>query len=129
MMDGKPKTFSVEQSFFEITLDPTSKGPKDGIEISDGSGKKEGFQFEFKKSGTTKIKGNVGGDMNCIINYYNPQGITYTGDGIIVIVTSYDQKRLTASFSGKIINIHADRGSEKYPAFIMITDGKIDLHR
>jgi len=57
---------------------------KDAIEILDGSSKREGFQFEFKKSGTTKIKTTGGGDMNCISNYYkgasdnNPELIQIT---------------------------------------------------
>ena len=74
IMDGQQKTFKVQQSFFEISLGVDPNGAKDGLEILDGDVKKEGFQFEFKKSGTTKIKTDATGDMNCIINYYNPQG-------------------------------------------------------
>src|SRR5580693_9373459 len=53
IMDGKQKTFNVRQSFFEISLGVDPNGAKDGLEILDGDAKKEGFQFEFKKSGTT----------------------------------------------------------------------------
>jgi hypothetical protein len=129
LMDGRQKTFTPQQSFFEITLDPYSKGPTDAIEILDGSTKKEGFQFEFKKSGTTKISHGAAGDINCIINYYNPQGITYTGKDVTIIVTSYNQTQLTGTFAGKLSNVHYEKGSDKYPDFIQITDGKFDLQK
>lgn len=70
--------------------------------------------------------------MNCIINYYNPQGITYTGEDVTVIVTSYDQKQLTGTYSGKLVNVLYDGGSTitmNYPQFIQITDGKFFLFR
>ncbi|MEJ0082246.1 MAG: hypothetical protein WDM78_15165 [Puia sp.] len=127
LMDGQQKTFTLQQSFFEIRLDPYSKGPTDAIEILDGSSKREGFQFEFKKSGTTKIK-TGGGDMNCIINYYNAAGATYTGKDVTVTVTSYNQKQLTGTFSGKLHNINYKVSSDKNPEFIQITNGKFDLH-
>ena len=125
MMDGKQRTFSPHQGFFEIRLDPDSKGPTDAIEILDGNNKIEGFQFEFKKTGTTQI--GHGGDMNCIINYYNPQGIVYIGKPATVTVVSYDKKNLTATFQGKLVNAHYQKGSEQYPDTIQITDGKIVL--
>ena len=130
-LDGTPKTFTVSQSFFEIPLGVDPNGPKDGLEILDGDVKKEGFQFEFKKSGTTKIKTDATGDMNCIINYYNPQGITYTGDDLTIIVSSYDQSHLTGTFSGKLVNAYYDEQAKakNYPQYIQVTDGKFDLHR
>ncbi len=137
IMDGKQKTFHVSQSFFEIPLGVDPNGSKDGLEILDGDAKKEGFQFEFKKSGTTKIKSDASGDMNCIINYYNPQGITYTGEDVTVVVTSYNQKHLTGTFSGKLVNINYDGGlggstantAKNYPQYIQITGGKFDLQK
>lgn len=132
LIDGAQKTFNVQQSFFEISLGVDPNGTKDGLEILDGDAKKEGFQFEFKKSGTTKIKTDATGDMNCIINYYNPQGITYTGEDAIVIVASYDQNHLTGTFSGKLVNAYYDEGTngaKNYPKYIQITDGKFDVSR
>ena len=137
IMDGQQKTFHVGQSFFEIALGIDPNGAKDGLEILDGDAKKEGFQFEFKKSGTTKIKSDATGDMNCIINYYNAKGITYTGEDVNIVVTSYDQKQLTGTFSGKLVNINYDGGlggttantAKNYPQYIQITGGKFDLHR
>ena len=134
-LDGTPKTFTVSQSFFEIPLGIDPNGPKDGLEILDGDVKKEGFQFEFKKSGATKIKTDATGDMNCIINYYNSQGITYTGEDAIVIVASYDQNHLTGTFSGKLVNVNYDGGlggstaniAKNYPQYIQVTDGKFDI--
>jgi hypothetical protein len=129
LIDGKQKTFNVQQSFFEISLDPYSKGPKDGIEILDGDSKREGFQFEIKKSGTTKITNGING---CIINYYNPDGVTYTGEDVTVVVTSYIQNQLTGTFSGKLTNVYYDGGSKiakKYPQFIHITEGKFDIQQ
>jgi hypothetical protein len=127
LIDGKQKTFTLQQSFFEIRLDVDSKGPTDAIEILDGSSKKEGFQFEFKKIGTTKI-GGPGRDMDCIINYYNPASKTYTGRGVTVNVVFYDQHHLTATFSGKLVNIYYTGTSDPNPEFIQITNGKMDLH-
>ena len=135
-MDGVQKTFNVQQSFFEIPLGVDPNGPKDGLEILDGDAKKEGFQFEFKKSGTTKIKSDATGDMNCIINYYNPEGVVYTGDDVTINITSYSQSNLTGTFSGKLANINYDGGlggakakiAKNYPQYIQITDGKFDLN-
>ena len=70
-MDSEVKTFHVSQAFFEIPLDVDRTGPKNGIEILDGDSKKEGFQFQFKNSGTTRIKKDAPGDLFCSINYYN----------------------------------------------------------
>jgi hypothetical protein len=135
LMDGQPKTFHVSQSFFEISLSVDPNGPKDGLEILDGDAKKEGFQFEFKKGGTTKIKTDASGDMNCIIGYYNPEGVVYAGEDVTINVTSYTQNKLTGTFSGKIVNVNYDGGlggssskiAKNYPQYIQITDGKFDL--
>ncbi len=132
IMDGQQKTFKVQQGFFEISLDIDPNGAKDGLEILDGDVKNEGFQFEFKKTGTTKIKTDATGDMNCIINYYNPQGITYTGEDVTVVVSSYDKNHLTGTFSGKLVNAYYDEGTngaKNYPQYIQITDGKFDLQK
>lgn len=132
LIDGTSKTFTVQQSFFEINLDPYSKGEKDGLEILDGNAKREGFQFEFKKSGTTKIKADATGDMNCIIGYYNPEGVVYAGEDVTVVVTSYNQNHLTGTFSGKLVNVLYDGGStiaKNYPEFIQISDGKFNVQK
>lgn len=131
LIDGVQKTFIVQQSFFEISLAVDPNGAKDGLEILDGDAKKEGFQFEFKKTGTTKIKNDATGDLNCIINYYNLEGITYTGQDATVTVTSYDQKHLSGTFSGRLVNAYYDGNSvaKNYPQYIQITDGKFDLQR
>ncbi|HVZ96195.1 MAG TPA: hypothetical protein VG847_04925 [Chitinophagaceae bacterium] len=131
-MDGTAKTFHVSQSFFEIPLDVDRTGPKNGIEILDGDSKKEGFQFELKNSGTTKIKSDATGDLLCVINYYNPRGVTYTGKDVTIVVTSYDQQHLTATFSGTLDNVYYDlgtNGAKNYPKSVEITDGKIDVHK
>ena len=137
IMDGQQKTFKVQQSFFEISLGVDPNGPKDGLEILDGDATKEGFQFEFKKSGTTRIKTDGTGDMNCIINYYNSHGITYTGEDVTVVVGSYEQNHLTGTFSGKLVNVNYDGGlggptsktAKNYPQYIQIADGKFDLQK
>ncbi|HVM86928.1 MAG TPA: hypothetical protein VMT76_01985 [Puia sp.] len=125
-IDGVSKTFKVAQSFFEISLGVDPNGPKDGIEVLDGDIKKEGFQFEFKKSGTTKIKSDASGDLNCIINYYNPQGATYTANDATITVTSYSQNHITGTFAGKFNRYN---GGNANPQHIEITDGKFDLQR
>jgi len=136
IIDGQQKTFKVQQSFFEISLGVDPNGAKDGLEILDGDAKKEGFQFEFKKSGTTKIKVDASGDMNCIIGYYNPEGVVYAGEDATVNITSYNQNHLTGTFSGKLVNVNYDGGlggstsniAKNYPQYIQITDGKFDLN-
>jgi hypothetical protein len=127
VIDGQQKTFTVDQPFSEIKLDPKSKGTKNGFEIQDGSFRKEGFQFKFKKSGVTQIKSDSSGDKNCFIKYYNPKGITYIGLDITVTVTSYNQKKLTGTFSGRMANAHLEKGSDRYPASILLYNGKFDL--
>ncbi len=130
-IDGVSKTFQLSQSFIDIPLDIERTGPKNGIMIADGGSKKEGFQFEFKNSGTTKIKKDGMGDTGCTINYYNPQGVTYTGSDVTISVTSYNSQHVTGTFSGKLVNAYYDlgtKGAQNYPRFIQITDGKFDVH-
>jgi|GEM_PF-2997200 hypothetical protein len=127
IIDGHQKTFAVDKPFSVIQLDPKSKGPSNGVEIQDGSFRKEGFQFKIKKSGVTQIKSDSSTDKNCFIKYYNPNGITYIGEDITVTVTSYSQTKLTGAFSGKMANAHYEKGSDRYPASITIYDGKFNL--
>jgi hypothetical protein len=133
VMDGKQRTFGL-QGFREIILDPYSKGPTDGVLFADGDIKKEGFQFIIKKSGATKLKTVIkGGDMNCIINYYNTQGIVYTGKDVVVNVSSYNGSKLTGTFSGSLVNVYYDGGGSKneknYPEFIQISKGSFDVQK
>jgi len=139
LIDGKQKTFSV-QGFREIKLDFNSKGSSDGILFANGDDKTEGFQFKIKKSGATKIIHPGAGDLYCIINYYNPAGVTYTGKDVTITVTSYNQNKLTGVFSGKLSNVYYSSGSafpnvkgakiaKNYPQFIQVTDGKFDLQQ
>ena len=130
LMDGKQKSFKPRRGFFEITLDVDSKGPKDGLELLDGDAKHEGFQFEIKMKGTTKIESG-GGDINCIINFYNPAGIVYTGDHVTFTISAYDKKNLTGTFSGKLVNpsFNPAKNPQNFPQHIVITEGKFDLHR
>lgn len=122
-IDGKPVSIAVQNSFFEMRLDVYSKGADDGIELLDGSVKKEGFQFEIKKSGTTKIKSGGSGDINCIISYYDSKGKIYSGKDAVVTITSYSGHHLTGTFSGKFVQYG---GASKT---IQITNGKFDLQQ
>jgi len=117
VIDGKPDSIKVENTFFEMNLDVDSKGPKDGIELLDGSAKKEGFQFEIKNTGTTKITNGING---CILSYYNPAGKVYSADNALVTITSFNGGHLTGTFAG---GFAAYEGDSK----IQITDGKFDL--
>lgn len=70
--------------------------------------------------------------MNCIINYFNTHGITYTGKDVTVVVSSYDKNHLTGTFSGKLVNAYYDEGTngaKNYPQYTQITDGKFDLQK
>jgi hypothetical protein len=125
-IDGKPVTITIQNSFFEMRLDVYSKGADDGIELLDGSAKKEGFQFEIKNSGTTKIKNDGSGDANCIITYYDANGNTFVGRDVVVIITSYSGTHLTGTFSGKFKQLDLVHHAEK---IIQMTDGKFDLHK
>ena len=51
--------------------------------------------------------------MNCIINYYNPEGIVYTGDDVAVNVTSYNGSKLSGTFSGQAGNVYFEGGGSK----------------
>lgn len=128
-IDGKPITIKVTNSFFEMTLDPYSKGPKDGIELLDGSHTKEGFQFEIKKEGTTTFRGMAG--VNALLTYFNSNGVQYLPDeesNVIANVTSYNGTHVTGTFSGKF-NRYEGAPANNAPASIMITDGKFDLQK
>jgi hypothetical protein len=128
-MDGQSKTFQVYNGFIEIRLDPDSKGPTDGIELLDGSEKKEGFQFEIKNKGTSIFKG-MDGVLN-MFSYFNGKGADYVmddGNGT-ASVTSFDGNHLTGTFSGKFHNTNYKGASDSNPEFIVITDGKFELNK
>jgi hypothetical protein len=139
LIDGKQKTLVI-QGFREISLDFYSKSPSDGILFANGDEKVEGFQFKIKKRGITKINHTGTGDAHCIINYYNSEGVTYTGQDVTVVVISYNQNHLTGTFSGRLANVYYKSGSafptvrgakvaKNYPEFIQITNGKFDLEQ
>ncbi|MEO8852430.1 MAG: hypothetical protein ABI359_01535 [Ginsengibacter sp.] len=126
-MDGKSKTFQVHSGFFEIVMDPDSKGPKDGFELLDGSATNEGFQFEIKNKGTSVFKG-MDGVLN-MFSYFNGKGVDYvTYENATASVTSFDGNHLTGTFSGKFQNTNYKGASDSNPEFIQITDGKFDLN-
>lgn len=127
-MDGKSKTFQVHDGFFEIVMDPDSKGPKDGLELLDGSATNEGFQFEIKNKGISVFKG-MDGVLN-MFSYFNGKGVDYvTYDNVTASVTSFDGNHLTGTFSGKFQNTNYKGASDSNPEFILITDGKFDLNK
>ncbi|MEO8861732.1 MAG: hypothetical protein ABI358_09930 [Ginsengibacter sp.] len=127
-MDGKPKTFQVHNGFFEIVMDPDSKGPKDGLELLDGSATNEGFQFEIKNKGTSVFAG-MDGVLN-MFSYFNGKGVDYVAyKNVTASVTSFDGNHLTGTFSGKFQNTNYKGASDSNPEFIQITDGKFDLKK
>jgi hypothetical protein len=121
VIDGKPVSIIVQNRFFPITLNPDSKGPTDGLELMDGSAKKEGFQFEIKDHGTTNIRGGAD-NILCIFTYFGTDGAAYVGKDVVVTVTSSSGNHLTGTFSGKFKKVI---GRE----IISITNGKFDLLR
>ncbi|MDQ2862695.1 MAG: hypothetical protein M3R50_03420 [Bacteroidota bacterium] len=126
-IDGKSKTFQVHNGFFEIVMDPDSKGPKDGLELLDGSATNEGFQFEIKNKGTSVFKG-MDGVLN-MFSYFNGKGVDYvTYENATASVSSFDGNHLTGTFSGKFQNTNYKSASDSNPEFIQITDGKFDLN-
>lgn len=120
-IEGKPVSINVQNGFFPIVLNPDSKGPTDGLELMDGSQKKEGFQFEIKDHGTTNIKGGAD-NILCIFTYYDNGGATYVGTDVIVTITSSNDNHLAGTFSGKFEKSIGQ-------TIISITDGKFDLLR
>ncbi|MFS8083489.1 MAG: hypothetical protein ACMG51_08565 [Ginsengibacter sp.] len=132
LIDGQQKSFKLNSAPSEIAVGGDIEGPKNGLEISTQDNK-EGFILEIKKSGTTKIgKGSDDlGCIGCIINYYNPQIITYTGEAVTVVVASYSQNHLAGTFSGKLVNVYYDDKQEakNYPQFIQITDGRFEWNK
>ena len=120
-IDGKPITIIVQNGFFEMPLSHDPKDPKDGLELLDGSTKKEGFQFEIKNTGVTNIDAEYGNSKGCGIGYYNSTGQLYADTKGEIKITSYSGGHLTGTFSGKF----QDNERKKIP--IQITDGKFDL--
>ncbi len=118
-IDGKPVSIVVSNAYFPIVLSPDSKGPTDGLELMDGSPKKEGFQFEIKDHGTTNIRGGAD-NILCIITYYDKAGATYVGKDVTVSVSVFSGDHLTGTFAGKFEKSVGDN-------VISITDGKFDL--
>jgi len=118
-IDGKPVSIVVTNGFFPITLSPDSKGPTDGLELMDGGPKKEGFQFEIKDHGETKIRGGAD-DILCIITYFDRAGATYVGTDVTVKILAYSGNHLTGTFAGKFEKSVGDN-------LISVTDGKFDL--
>ena len=119
VIDGKSVSIVVKNGFFAITLSPDSKGPTDGLELMDGSAKKEGFQFEIKDHGTTNIRAGAD-NILCIFTYFDSEGASYAGVEVVVTVTSSSGNHLTGTFSGKFRKSIGRK-------IISITDGKFDL--
>lgn len=127
-MDGKSKTFLVHNVFFEIRLEPDSKGSNDGFELLDGNATNEGFQFEIKNKGTSVFKG-MGGVLN-MFSYFNNKGSDYVAqEDVTASVTSFDGNHLTGTFSGKFHNTNYKGTSDSNPEFIEITNGKFELNK
>ena len=127
-MDGKSKTFRVQNGFTEIRLEPESKGPNDGLMLMDGDKTREGFQFEIKNNGTSVFKG-MDGVLN-MFSYFNGKGTDYVNyENVTASVTSFDGNNLTGIFSGKFQNTNYKGASDPNPEFIQISDAKFDLKK
>ncbi len=127
-MDGKSKTFRVQNGFTEIRLEPESKGPNDGLMLMDGDKTREGFQFEIKNNGTSVFKG-MDGVLN-MFSYFNNKGADYVAKGDVTeTVASFGGNHLSGTFSGKFENTNYKGASDTNPEFIQITDGKFDLNK
>ncbi len=127
-MDGKSKTFRVQNGFTEIRLEPESKGPNDGLMLLDGDKTNEGFQFEIKNKGTSVFKG-MDGVLN-MFGYFNGKGVDYVNhENVTASVSSFDGNHLTGTFSGKFENTNYKGASDTNPEFVQITDGKFDLNK
>jgi hypothetical protein len=118
-INAKPLSIVVTNAYFPITLDPDSKGPADGLELLDGSAKKQGFQFEIKDHGTTNIRGGAD-NILCIFTYFDSEGATYVGNDVTVTVTAFSDHHLIGTFAGKF---EKSIGS----SLISVADGKFDL--
>ena len=57
----------------------------------------------------------------------------YTGDDVVVSITSYNGSNLSGAFSGRLVNVYFEGGGSKneknYPEFIQITDGKFEMSK
>ncbi len=125
-MDGKSKTFHVQNGFTEIRLEPESKGPNDGLMLLDGNKTREGFQFMIKNNGTSVFAG-MDGVLN-MFSYFNSNGADYVAKGdVTATVVSFGGNHLSGTFSGKFENTNYKGASDTNPEFIEITDGKFDL--
>ena len=128
MMDGKSKTFRVQNGLTEIRLESGSKGSNDGFMLIDGDKTREGFQFIIKNKGASVFKG-MDGVLN-MFSYFNSKGADYVAKGdVTASVISFDGNHLTGTFSGKFENTNYKGASDINPEFIQITDGKFDLNK
>lgn len=126
-VDGKSKTFHVQNGFTEIRFGGESKGPNDALMLLDGDKTREGFQFEIKNNGTSVFKG-MDGVLN-MFSYFNSNGADYVAKGdVTATVVSFGGNHLSGTFSGKFENTNYKGASDTNPEFIQITDGKFDLN-
>ncbi len=126
-MDGKSKTFRVQNGFTEIRLKSGSKGPNDGLMLLDGNKTREGFQFIIKNKSTSIFAG-MDGVLN-MFSYFKGKGVDYVAKGdVTATVVSFGDNHLSGTFSGKFENTNYKGASDSNPEFIQITDGKFDLN-
>ena len=130
--NGQQRKFTCYHKFFLMPLQ-TSSGNIDAIMLEDGGPSNAGFDFKINKQGTTEFKPGYANVAipGLLFDFFDTSGVSYTGDGMTVNVTSLSADKLSGTFAGKFVKEKSqikDNPSPDVPQMIEVTDGKFDLH-
>jgi hypothetical protein len=131
--DGKHRTFTAWHVFVLFPR-KASSGSSEILMLEDGGPANAGFDFKINKEGSTVFKTGYANILvpDLLFDFFDTSGISYTGDGMVVIVTSLTANKLTGTFSGKFVKEKSqikENGSANAPQVIEVSDGKFDLHQ
>ncbi len=131
--NGKQRTFAVWHKFYLSPLQTTS-GSIDAIMLEDGGPSNAGFDFKINKQATTEFKTGYANNLipGLLFDFFDTTGVSYTGDGMVVNVTSLSANKLTGTFSGRFVKEKyqiKENASGNVPQVIEVTVGKFDLQK
>ncbi|MBS1915093.1 MAG: hypothetical protein JST87_02385 [Bacteroidetes bacterium] len=129
--NGQKRTFTCWHPFFLMPLQ-VSGGSVDAVMLEDGGPSNAGFDFKLNKQGATEFKTGYANILvpGLLFDFFDTTGVSYTGDGMTVHVTSLDENKITGTFSGRFVKEKSQiKDNSNAPQRFDVTEGKFDLHK
>lgn len=126
---GKQRAFTAWHEFILFPMDNSTEV----LMLEDGGPGGPGFDFKINKTGSTKFEVGYANTLvpNLLFTFFDTTAVSYTGDGMVVNVTSLSATRLTGTFTGKFVKEKyqaKENNNRGIPQVIDVTDGKFDLN-